>query len=114
MGWGGVCGNGWTPDLTGALWTHEETRPAPVALGSVVEVPEGDRPSSFSWPERGRARASFSFVHPLALSPAPVGGRHRGHATRSVMVREVLEGGEGGMGPKRLCTKNGPIRFSRL
>ena len=27
------------------------------------------------------------------------------------LSREVLEGGEGGLGPKNLCTKNGPTRF---
>ena len=39
---------------------------------------------------------------PTGVCPLPRGASFEGGG-----------GGEGGMGPKRLCTKNGPIRFSR-
>ena len=60
----------------------------------------------------GEGRWSRGGRHPLnALSPVPPkypteqGGKGG---------RAVLKGGEGGMGPKSLCTKNGPTRFCQL
>ena len=62
--------------------------------------------SLYGYPPTGQlSLCSPVLLVPLGVPPAQVGGvGDRG--------REVLEGGgAGGLGPRSLCTKNGPTRF---